>query len=601
MVFLVANPSHEDEQPTRRTNTRRQPSPLPRTPRVSLPARTVNLPPEVIRLVILQVTRTPDLASFALASRYLNNIATPLLYSTLNFGPAAYRRYKLSSRSRGTSGHGYVSTSAESPMGRGEAGSEGNFFDNRSSLCAELLSRTPHLLLYVRSIATNITVPNYAAAVRAARGQRGSEENTFHEWATILTLPQASSIRHLALDNVNDQHLLALSTAMHLKLTALELSVPPAALPELSQSSSFLQRQRHITHFASRNLAEMKGINGRHLPRLTHIEVPAALACQLAPGRPITTARVFPLATRRGSGLRSADELLMTIHALAQSTDSVGVTDLNISVLWYGDHRMEGDCRAFFAAIRNSLRCLRHLRVTLWSELAPDNVDILFDCILSTLPSLQSLETFEIRTWAEYGISHPSHLPHSTRRAIFDLWKELCPSLNKVAALENHTWTWHSTKIPIRHPTPIRSNSDPDTKVFSRRPLPPRPRPASGDWVRLSGRWDWQPTPSPLSQSSAPSSVPSTSRAPSNELVAPASYPQSRSTTPNSIHDPLAEGTWVQGPRKQSCYDPKMWRSDLPVVGSTYQRNELDQHYVRIARSEHIQFAVRDNQRLSIF
>ncbi|CAE7196904.1 unnamed protein product [Rhizoctonia solani] len=484
MVFLVVNPSHEDERPARDTNTRRQPSPLPRASRVSPRTHTVNIPLDVIRLVILQVTRIPDLASFALTSRYFNNIATPLLYSALSFGPAAYRRYKLSGHSRGAGGHEYVSVSAESPMGRGEEGCEDNFFDNRSSLCVELLSRSPHLLPYVRSISTNLTVPNYAAAVRAARGQRTGEETTFHEWVAILTLPQASSVRHLALGNVNDQHLLTLSTARHLKLTALELNVPPAALPELSCLSNFLQRQRHITHFASRNLDDIKGMKDYHLPRLTHVEASAALVCQIAPGRPITTARVFPffLATQRGSGLRSADELLMAIHALAQSTDSVGVTDLDVSVLWYGDHRMGDDCRAFFAAIRDSLPHLRHLSITLWSELAPNNVDILFDCILSTLPSLQSLETFKIKTWAEYGISHPSHLPHSTRRAIFELWKEICPSLSKVAALENHTWTWHAARVPTRHPTPARSNSDPYTKVPARRPLPPRPRPASGNW-----------------------------------------------------------------------------------------------------------------------
>ncbi|CUA74822.1 hypothetical protein RSOLAG22IIIB_05717 [Rhizoctonia solani] len=486
-------------------------------------------------------------------------------------------------------------------MGRGETGSDDDFFDNRSSLCAELLSRSPHLLACVRSVSTNVTVPNYAAAVRAARGQRTSEENTFHEWVAVLMLPQACSVRHLVLGNVNDQHLLALSTAMHLKLTALELNVPPAALPELSYLSTFLQRQRHITHFASQNLADIKGINDRHLPRLTHVEVPAALACQLAPGRPITTARIFPLTTRRGSGLRSADELLMAIHALAQSTSPVGVTDLEVSVLWYGDHRMGDDCRAFFAAIRDSMQGLRRLRITLWSELAPNNVDMLFDCILSTLPSLGSLETFEIRTWAEYGISHPSHLPHPTRRAIFDLWKELCPSLSKVAALEKCAWTWHPAKISTRHPTPVRSNSDPETKVSARRPLPPRPRPASGNWVRLGGGWDWQPTASPLSQPSFFPAIPSTSRAPINEFMAPVSSPQSRSTTPNSVHGSRAEGAWVQEAGKQPCHNPRIWRSDLPILGSTYQRNELDEHYVRIAHSEHIQFAARDMHRLSIF
>ncbi|CAE6470246.1 unnamed protein product [Rhizoctonia solani] len=600
MVLLVVNPSHEDERSARDTSTRRQPSSLPRTSRSPLPARKVNLPLELIRSVILQVTRTPDLASFALTSRYFNNIATPLLYSTLCFGPAAYRLHKLPRRNRGASGHGYVSISAESPMSRGEAGSEDNFFDSRSSLCAELLSNSPHLLPYVRSVSTNITVPNYAAAVRAARGQRGSEENTFHEWVSILTLQQASSIRHLALGGVKDQHLLALSATRHLKLTALELSVPAAALPELSNLSTLLQRQRHITHFASQNLADIKGLRDHYLPRLAHIDVPAILACQLAPGRPVTTVRIFPLNTRRGSGLRSADEILMAIHALAQSTDPIGVTDLDVSVLWYGDCRMGDDCRAFFAAIRDSLQRLRHLRVTLWSDLAPNNVDMLFDCILSTLPSLQFLETFEIRTWAEYGISHPCYVPHPARRAIFDLWKELCPSLSKVGALDSHTWTWHAAKVPAQHPTPIRSNSDP-TQALARRPLPPRPRPASGDWVRLSDRWDWQPTPSPLSRPSLPSGITSTSRTPTHELMVLTPDPQSRSTTPNSTHDSRAEGAWVQEPRKQPCHDTKMWHSDLPVVGSTYQRNELDEHYVRIAHTEHIQFATRDRHRLSIF
>jgi hypothetical protein len=159
------------------------------------------------------------------------------------------------------------------------------------------------------------------------------------------------------------------------------LNVPPAALPELSHLSSLLQRQRYITHFASQNLADIKWLKDQYLPYLAHIDVPAVLACQLAPGRPVTTARIFPLNTRRGSGLRSADEILMAIHALSQSTNPVGVTDLDVSVLWYGDLRMGDDCRAFFAAIRDSLRHLRHLRITLWSDLAPNNVDTLFDCV----------------------------------------------------------------------------------------------------------------------------------------------------------------------------------------------------------------------------
>ncbi|QRW24212.1 glycoside hydrolase family 43 protein [Rhizoctonia solani] len=575
MVLLVVNPSHEDERSTQDARTRRQPSPIPRTSHSPIPARTVNLPPELIRLVVLQVTRTPDLASFALTSRYLNNIAMPLLYSTLCFGPTAYRLYKLPRRNRGSSGHGYVSISAESPMSRDEVGSEDDFFDNRSSLCAELLSNSLHLLPYVRSISTNISVPNYAAA--------------------------ASNVRHLALGGVNDQHLLDLNAARHLKLTALELDVPPAALPELFNLSSFLQRQRHITHFASRNLADIKGLKDHDLPRLAHIDVPAVLACQLAPGRPITTARIFPSNPRRGSGLRSADELLMAIHALSQSTDSIGVTDLDVSVLWYGDRRMEDDCRVFFAAIRDSLQQLRHLRVTLWSDLAPSNVDLLFDCILSALPSLQFLETFEIRTWAEYGISHPCHLSHPARRAIFDLWKELCPSLNKVAALDSHTWTWHAAKAITQPPAPVRSNSDPHTKPPARRPLPPRPRPASGNWVRLSDRWDWQPTPSPLSQPMLPSGIPSASQTSFHGLMTPRPDSRPRSASPGGTHDSRAEGTWVQESRKQPCHDSKMWHSDLPVLGSTYQRNELDEHYVRIAHTPHIEFATRDRHRLSIF
>ncbi|KAB5589957.1 glycoside hydrolase family 43 protein [Ceratobasidium theobromae] len=429
MVFLVVNPSYEGGHLARSvsTGTRRQPSssrnspsPLPRTP----------FPPEVIRLIISQVTRIPDLASCALVSRYSHNVATPFLYSALSFGPAVFRRNNVPGHSRGSGG--YVSTSAEWPMGRVDVGSKDNVFDNRSSLCAETLSKSPHLLSFTRSISANLTVPNYAAAVRASRGQRTGDDQAFHEWATILSLPQASAIRHVAFAGVNDQRLLSLSTTRYLKLTALELSLPPPALPELSHLATFFQRQRYITHFASRNLADIKGLKGRHVPHLAHIDVTAALACQLAPGRPISTARIFPLASRRVVGLRPADELLMAIHALAQSTHSGGVVDLDISALWYSDHRMGDDCRAFFAAIRDSLQGLRRLRITLWSDLLPNNVDALFDCvgplleengecmlmyvtrlfvifqIMATLPALQHLETFEIRTWAEYGHCRPT-------------------------------------------------------------------------------------------------------------------------------------------------------------------------------------------------
>lgn len=592
MVLLVVNPSHEDEhrvRGVRRPTPSTRPSRSPRrtaTPRVSLP-------PEVIRLVIIQVTRIPDLANFALVSRYCNNIATPLLYSALSFGPVAFRRNNTHGRSRGLGG--YVSTSAEFPLVRADAGPEDNFFDNRSSLCTETLSRDPHLLSYARTISTNLIVPNYAAAVRASRGQRSSEDQTFQEWVVLLSLPQASRVRHLALSGVNDQQLLILSTARHLKLTALELSVPPPALPELSHLATLFHRQRFITHFASRNLADIRGLQAHHIPRLVCIDVPAALACQLAPGRPITIARIFPVTTRRATGLSSADEVLMSIHALSQSTNPAGVVDLDVSVLWHSDNRMGGDCRAFFAAIRDSLQGLRHLRVTLWSDLTPNNVDVLFDCIMTTLPTLQSIETFEIRTWAEYGISHPSHLPHATRRAVFDLWKEMCPSLTRVAALENHTWAWQVYRastpcIPDRQPQAVRSNSDPDNRVPLRRPLPPRPRPASGDWVRLSGRWDWQPTASPLSQTSF-SDAPSTSAPP---VPAPAPSGANPMSRPSSVHDPQAVGSWVQEPARQVRRENQSWRSDLSIIGSTYQRNPLDEHYVRIASSsEHLQFASR--------
>lgn len=217
---------------------------------------------------------------------------------------------------------------------------------------------------------------------------------------------------------------------------------------------------------------------------------------------------------------------------------------------------------------------------------------------MTTLPSLQSIETFEIRTWAEYGISHPSHLPHATRRAILDLWKEMCPSLTRAAALENHTWAWHvhrapTPRIPNQQPQPVRSNSDPDNQVPARRPLPPRPRPASGDWVRLSGRWDWQPTASPLSQTSF-SITPSTSALPVPGPAPPTTDPISRSTTPNSIYDPRPGGSWVQEPARQVSREHQNWSSDLSIIGSTYQRNPLDEHYVRIASSsQHIQFASR--------
>jgi hypothetical protein len=373
MVLLVANPSLEEDVRARRHPTQH----APRPPRATSPR--VSLPPDITRLIVPHLTRPPDLASIALVSRYLNNIATPLLYFALSFGPTAFRRNTVPGRTRGSAS--YVSTSAESPLLRSDAGVEDNFFDNRSSLCAETLAGAPHLLAFARTLSTNLTVANYATAVRASRGQRSSEDQAFHEWTNLLALPQASNLRHLALGGVNEQHLLALSLSRHLKLVALELSVPLSALPELSCLATLFQRQRLITHFASRNLSNIKGLQGTHVPRLTSIDVPAALACQLAPGRPITTARIFPLATRRAAGVNSADEVLMAIHALAQSTHPAGVTDLDISVLWFSDYRMGDDCRAFFAAIRDSLRGLRRLRITMWSDLTPSNVDMLFDCV----------------------------------------------------------------------------------------------------------------------------------------------------------------------------------------------------------------------------
>lgn len=384
MVLLVANPSHEEGEDVRSLRTR-QPTPSADTARRSPRTTHLELPPEVIRLVVLHVERAPDLASIALVSRYLNDLATPLLYASLGFGPSAFRRCAGQGRSRGTSS--YVST--EFPLLRADAGAEDNFFDNRSSLCAETLARSPHLLAHTRTLSTNLTVVNYASAVRASRGQRCSEDQPFHEWVSLLSLPQASNLRHIALGGVNDQHLRTLSSARSFKLTALELNLPPSALPELSCLATFFQRQRHITHFASRNLADIKGLQDSHIPRLTSIDVPAALARQLAPGRPITTARIFPLATRRATGVHSTDEVLMAIHALAQSTNPAGVTALDISVLWFGDSRMGDDCRAFFAAIRDSLRGLRRLRITMWSDLTPNNVDMLFDCVSGS--SLQAL------------------------------------------------------------------------------------------------------------------------------------------------------------------------------------------------------------------
>ncbi|KAG8738859.1 hypothetical protein FRC10_006430 [Ceratobasidium sp. 414] len=605
MVLWVANPSLEEDH-VRDVLTRRYPAQHPhpqRPPRATSPR--VSLPPDAIRLIVLRIARPPDLASIALVSRYLNDIATPLLYSSLSFGPTAFCRNIVLGRGRGS--HCYVSTSAESPLVRADVGSEDNFFDNRSSLCAETLAAAPHLLAYARTLSTNLTVPNYATAVRASRGQRSSEDQAFNEWTTLLALPQASNLRHVALGGVHNEHLDELSRARHLKLVALELSVPPSALPELPRLAPFLQRQRLITHFASRNLADIRGLHHDLIPRLASIDVPAALARQLAPGRPVTSARVFPVATRRAAGVNSADEILEAIHALAQSTHPLGVKSLDVSVLWFSDHRMGDDCSAFFAAIRDSLRGLRRLRITLWSDLAPNNVDILFDCIMNTLPALEFLECFEVRTWAEYGINHPSHVSQCTRRALFELWKGLCPSLVRVSAIERYSWVWHisrprSAQPSPRHtpPPPLRSNSDPDSVVTTiQRPLPPRPRPASGDWVRLSGRWDWKPSGSPLAQTAFPGSsllsvaspVPSCSSSPAPAVVV---EPVSRGATPDLYRSPQAGGSWV---RERECVgadgDPSTWESDLQILGSTYQRNWQDEHYVNVARSsEYITFAV---------
>ncbi|KAB5591793.1 hypothetical protein CTheo_4785 [Ceratobasidium theobromae] len=200
------------------------------------------------------------------------------------------------------------------------------------------------------------------------------------------------------------------------------------------------------------------------------------------------------------------------------------------------------------------------------------------------------------------GINHPSHLPYSTRRAIFDLWKDLCPSLSKVAALEDNTWFWQFCKPRApnsiaRQPSPLRSNSDPENKSLARRPLPPRPRPASGDWVRLNGRWDWKPTTSlpSLASSSSNAFVPDQpvnhhNSQPSGPLAALTPLDNDASIR---LHGPQPGGSWVQGPRTYPNDSQPTWRSDLPIVGSTYQRNYLDEHYVRIAHSEHIEFAPR--------
>ncbi|KAG9098599.1 hypothetical protein FS749_003425 [Ceratobasidium sp. UAMH 11750] len=604
MVLWVANPSLEEDH-VRDVLTRQHPAQHPHPqwpPRATAPR--VSLPPDIIRLIVLQVTRPPDLASIALVSKYLNDIATPLLYSSLSFGPTAFCRNLAPGRGRGS--HSYVSTSAESPLVRGDVGAEDNFFDNRSSLCAETLTAAPHLLAHARTLSTNLTVPNYATAVRASRGQRSSEDQAFHDWTTLLSLPQASSVRHIALGGVNDEHLARLTRAKYLKLVALELSVPPSALPELARLPPLLQRQRHVTHFASRNLADIRGLHREFIPRLASIDVPAALARQLAPGRPVTSARIFPLATRRAAGMNSADEVLMAIHALAQSTHPIGVKSLDVSVLWFSDHRMGDDCSTFFAAIRDSLRGLRRLRITLWSDLAPNNVDMLFDCIMNTLPALEFLECFEVRTWAEYGINHPSHVSQCTRRVLFDLWKGLCPSLVKVSAIERHSWVWHVSRPhsaqPSPRPTPpppLRSNSDPDSIVTpAQRPLPPRPRPASGDWVRLSGRWDWRPSGSPLAQTTFPDSsllsvaspVPSSSLHPGPSMVEPVS----RGTTPEVYRSSQAGGSWVRERERVGAHDESStWKSDLQILGSTYQRNWQDEHYVNVARSsQYITFAV---------
>ncbi|KAG9101786.1 hypothetical protein FRC06_002612 [Ceratobasidium sp. 370] len=604
MVLWVANPSLEEDH-VRDVLTRRPPAQHlhPRwPPRANSPR--VSLPPDIIRLIVPQVTRPPDLANIALVSRYLNDIATPLLYSSLSFGPTAFCRNIVLGRGRGS--HCYVSTSAEPPLVRADVEAEDNFFDNRSSLCAETLAAAPRLLAHARTLSTNLTVPNYGTAVRASRGQRSSEDQAFHEWTTLLSLPQASNLRHIALGGVNDEHLAELNRAKHLKLVALELSVPPSALPELPRLAQLLQRQRLITHFASRNLADIRGLQHDSIPRLASIDVSAAVARQLAPGRPVTSARIFPLATRRAAGVNSADEVLMAIHALAQSTHPLGVRSLDVSVLWFSDHRMGDDCSAFFAAIRDSLRGLRRLRITLWSDLAPNNVDMLFDCIMNTLPALEFLESFEVRTWAEYGIGHPSHMSQCTRRALLELWKELCPSLVRVSAIERHNWVWHVSKShsarPSPRPTPpppLRSNSDPDSIATTiQRPLPPRPRPASGDWVRLSGRWDWKPSGSPLVQTTFPESsllsvvspIPSSSMNPGLAVVEPVS----RGTTPEVHRSPQAGGSWVRERERVGLDDePSTWKSDLQILGSTYQRNWQDEHYVNVAHSSRcITFAV---------
>jgi hypothetical protein len=217
---------------------------------------------------------------------------------------------------------------------------------------------------------------------------------------------------------------------------------------------------------------------------------------------------------------------------------------------------------------------------------------------MTTIPALDFLESFEVRTWAEYGINHPSHVPQPTRRALFDLWKELCPSLLRVAAIERHTWVWHVCKpSPRQSPLPSpRSNSDPETLVVpGQRPLPPRPRPASGDWVRFSGRWDWKPTGSPLGQT-FPSSSSGAYPFPSSSSSSPGSSrdPVPRNVTPDFYRVPQAGGSWVRECTKLGVDERRAaWQSDLQIAGSTYQRNSLDEHYVRVAHSsEHLVFAV---------
>ncbi|KAG8726175.1 hypothetical protein FRC12_023635 [Ceratobasidium sp. 428] len=269
---------------------------------------------------------------------------------------------------------------------------------------------------------------------------------------------------------------------------------------------------------------------------------------------------------------------------------------------------MGDDCSTFFAAIRDSLYGLRRLKITLWSDLSPNNVDVLFDSIMNTLPALQFLECLEVRTWAEYGINHPSHVSQCTRRALFDLWKALCPSLVRVSAIERHSWIWHvgrpRSAQPSPRPTPpppIRSNSDPDNilNIQNQRPLPPRPRPASGDWVKESGRWDWKPTGSPLAQTtfsnssslSVVSPIPSTSLNPGLSVVV---EPVSRGTTPEVYRSPQAGGSWVRAREGGKSDDESLtWKSDLQIMGSTYQRNWQDEHYLNAARSSQlITFAV---------